>query len=158
MRYTRSRASTVRVGRLQSLGELARGPFPNKCGECKPSQNPLALAMGSHQVQETLPHPSVHLVIEKDQSKVYGVVTRKFARLLENKGRAFGIKFKPGAFYPFVKSPVSRFTNATISFWDAFGLDGQALEEAILSQEDEGELIALAEKFLRERLPEQDKN
>src|SRR2546421_9670067 len=114
--------------------------------------------MGSHQVQETLPHPSVHLVIEKNQSKVYGVVTRKFARLLENKGRAFGIKFKPGAFYPFVKSSVSRFTNATISFWDAFGLDGQVLEEAILSQEDEGELIALAEKFLRERLPEQDKN
>ena len=109
-------------------------------------------------VQETLPYPSVHLVIEKNQSKVYGVVTRKFARLLENKGRAFGIKFKPGAFYPFVKSPVSRFTNATISFWDAFGLDGQALEEAFLSQEDEGELIALAEKFLRERLPEQDKN
>ena len=50
-------------------------------------------------VQETLPYPSVHLVIEKDQSKVYGVVTRKFARLLENKGRAFGIKFKSSALH-----------------------------------------------------------
>ena len=109
-------------------------------------------------VQETLPYPSVHLVIEKNQSKVYGVVTRKFARLLENKGRAFGIKFKPGAFYPFVKSPVSRFTNTSISLWDAFGVDGKALEEALLSREDEGAMIELAEKFLRERLPEQDKN
>ncbi len=109
-------------------------------------------------VQETLPYPCIHLVIEKDQSRVYGVETGKFARLLENKGRVFGIKFKPGAFYPFVKSPVSQFTNASISFWDAFGVDSKALEEALLSREDEGEMIELAEKFLRERLPEQDKN
>jgi AraC-like DNA-binding protein len=109
-------------------------------------------------VQETLPYPCVHLVFEKDQSRVFGVETGKFARLLENKGRVFGIKFKPGAFYPFVKSPVSQFTNDSISFWDAFGVESKALEEAILSREDEGEMIELAEKFLRERLPEQDKN
>lgn len=109
-------------------------------------------------VQETLPYPSVHLVIEKDQSRVYGVETGKFTRILENKGRVFGIKFKPGAFYPFVKAPVSRFTNATTSFWDAFGVESKALEEALLTQEDEGEMVKLAEKFLRERLPEQDTN
>jgi AraC-like DNA-binding protein len=109
-------------------------------------------------VQETLPYPCIHLVIEKDQSRVYGVETGKFARLLENKGRVFGIKFKPGAFYPFVKSPVSQFTNDSMSFWDAFGVDSKALEEALLSRGDEGEMIELAEKFLRERLPEQDKN
>ncbi len=109
-------------------------------------------------VQETLPYPSVHLVIEKDQSRVYGVETGKFARLLENKGRVFGIKFKPGAFYPFVKVPVSRFTNATISFLDVFGVDSKALEEALLTQEGEDEMVKLAEKFLHERLPEQDMN
>lgn len=109
-------------------------------------------------VQETLPYPCVNLVIEQDQSRVYGVGTGKFARLLENKGRVFGIKFKPGAFYPFVKSPVSHFTNDSISFWDALGVESKALEEAILSREDEGAMIELAEKFLRERLPEQDEN
>jgi AraC-like DNA-binding protein len=109
-------------------------------------------------MQETLPYPSVHLVIEKDQSRVYGVETGKFARILENKGRVFGIKFKPGAFYPFVKAPVSRFTNATTSFWEAFGVESKALEEALLTQVDEGEMVKLAEKFLRERLPEQDTN
>ena len=45
-----------------------------------------------------------------------------------------------------------------MNFVDAFGVDCKALEEAILSREDEGEMIELAEKFLRERLPEQDKN
>jgi AraC-like DNA-binding protein len=109
-------------------------------------------------VQETLPFPCVNLVFEKDRSRVYGVDTGKFARLLENQGRVFGIKFKPGAFYPFVKFPVSQLTNTSISFCDAFGIDSKALEEAILSQEDEGEMVKLAEKFLRERLPEQDKH
>jgi len=109
-------------------------------------------------VQETLPYPCINLVFEKDQTRVFGVETGKFARLLENKGRVFGIKFKPGAFYPFVKAPVSQLTNASISFWDAFGVDCKALEEAILSREDEGEMVALAENFLRERLPERDKN
>src|SRR3984893_2759754 len=65
-------------------------------------------------VQETLPYPCIHLVIEKDQSRVYGMGTGKFARLLENKGQVFGIKFKPGAFYPFVKVPISRFTHGSI--------------------------------------------
>jgi AraC-like DNA-binding protein len=109
-------------------------------------------------VQETLPYPCINLVFEKDQSRVYGVETGKFARLLENKGRVFGIKFKPGAFYPFVKVPVSQLTNSSISFWDAFGVDCKALEEAILSREDEGEMVELAESFLREGLPERDKN
>jgi len=109
-------------------------------------------------VQETLSYPCVNLVIEEDQSRVYGVETGKFARLLENKGRVFGVKFKPGGFYPFVQSPVSQFTNASISFRDVFGIDSKALEEALLSREDEGEMITLAENFLRERLPGQDKH
>src|SRR6266566_9547559 len=68
-------------------------------------------------VQETLPYPSVHLVIEKDQSKVYGVVTRKFARLLENKSRAFGIKFKPGAFARGFRSRIRMWRLPTAPSW-----------------------------------------
>lgn len=109
-------------------------------------------------VQETLPYPSVHLVFEEGQSMVFGVSTGKFTRLLENKGRVFGIKFKPGAFYPFVKAPVSQFTDTAVSFLDAFGCDGTALEEAILSREHESEMMAVAEEFLRGRLPEPDNN
>src|SRR5579863_5568808 len=107
-------------------------------------------------VQETLPFPSVHLVFERAQTRVFGVETGKFARLLEGKGRVFGIKFKPGAFYPFVKLPVSQFTNTSVSFHNAFGTNCKALEEAIFSEEDEGGMVKLVEQFLRERLPEQD--
>ncbi|MDQ6906620.1 MAG: helix-turn-helix domain-containing protein [Chloroflexota bacterium] len=109
-------------------------------------------------VAETLPHPCVHLVIQKDQSRIVGVATGKFSYLLEGKGRVFGVKFKPGAFYPFVKSPIAQLTDGSISFRAAFDVDSAALEGAVLSREDEGEMVALAEQFIRERLPERDEN
>lgn len=108
--------------------------------------------------QETLPFPCVNLVFERGMSRVYGVETGKFARLLENQGRVFGIKFRPGAFYPFVKTPVAQITNGSMAFRDVFGSDSTALEDAILSRVDEREMVAIAEGFLRQVLPEQDKN
>jgi hypothetical protein len=109
-------------------------------------------------VQETLPYPCVNLVFERDNTYVHGVKTGKFSRLLENDGRVFGIKFRPGAFYPFIKAPVSKFTDGCMSFREAFVLDGKALEEAILEQGDVIKMRATAENFLRERLPEVDEN
>jgi len=109
-------------------------------------------------LSETLPHPCVHLVIEKNKSRIVGVMTGKFSQLLEGKGRVFGVKFKPGAFYPFVQSPVAQFTDDAIGFRDAFGVGSAALEAAMLAREDEGEMVALAEDFLRARLPERDEN
>jgi AraC-like DNA-binding protein len=109
-------------------------------------------------VQEILPYPCVHVVFEKDQSRVFGVEQGKFTRLLENKGRVLGIKFKPGGFYPFVKAPISQFTNASIDFCAVFGVDCAALEDTLLSQDDENEMVKQVEIFLHERLPEQDKN
>ncbi len=108
-------------------------------------------------VQEVLPYPSVHLVFEKDQTRIFGVMTGRFTRLLENAGRAFSVKFRPGGFYPFVKRPVSAFTNATLSCHDAFGVDDRALEEDVLAQEDEG-AMQVVEDFLRARLPEEDEH
>jgi len=109
-------------------------------------------------VQETLPYPSVHLVFEKGQTKIFGVMTGKFSRLLENKGRVFGIKFRPGAFYPFVKVPISTFTDATLGCQQAFGVDISALENVLLAREDEGEMREIVERFLCERLPERDEH
>lgn len=107
-------------------------------------------------VQETLPHPCVHLVFEPGQSMVFGVSTGKFSRKLEGKGRVFSIKFRPGAFYPFVKLPVSRFTNTSCSVEEVFGEDGRKLEEAMLACDDEQRMLEIAERFLRERGPERD--
>jgi len=107
-------------------------------------------------VQETLPHPSIHVVFQRGGSRVVGVVTGRFSILLKGTDGVFGIKFPPGAFYPFLKTSVSRITNKVLRLTDVFDVDSQTLEDAIMSQTDDYRMIDLAEAFLRERLPDRD--
>jgi len=107
-------------------------------------------------VQETLPHPSVHLVIEHGRSGVWGIVKGKFSRLLEGEGRAFGIKFRPGGFYPFIRSPVSHLTNRVVPVPELFGAAGRAYENAILARHDDADMVATTEAFLRSLSPARD--
>jgi AraC-like DNA-binding protein len=107
-------------------------------------------------VQETLPQPSVHLVVEREQSGIWGVVRDKFSRLLEGEGRAFGIKFRPGGFYPFFRAPLSGLANRVVPIGELFGAAGQAYEAAILAQDDDAMLVATAETFLRSASPARD--
>jgi AraC-like DNA-binding protein len=106
--------------------------------------------------QEILPDPSVHLVFEPGRTRIYGVITGKFARRLEEASGVVGVKFRPGAFYPFLQAPVSTLTNKVIGFQDAFGVPGDALAQAIFAQTTQKQQVELVERFLRARLPERD--
>jgi AraC-like DNA-binding protein len=106
--------------------------------------------------QEVLPYPVVHLVVEHNKSGIVGVIKGKFSTLLHNQGWVFGIKFRPGAYYPFVNSPVSAITDHSVRIADVFGEAGIALEAAIRACDDEEGWIECAEQFLRRRLPERD--
>src|ERR1700694_2141652 len=57
---------------------------------------------------ETLPYPSVHVVLEQHDSRVVGVPRARFMRALRGDGHVFGIKFKPGGFRPFVDGTGAR--------------------------------------------------
>jgi AraC-like DNA-binding protein len=109
-------------------------------------------------VQETLPYPCVNLVFEKGDSRIWGVVTGKFARQLNGKGGVFGIKFRPGAFYPFLNASVSSINDTSLPACEVFGEKVERLEPVILSETNKDKMIALAENFLRERLPACDEN
>ncbi len=109
-------------------------------------------------LSETLPHPCVHLVIEQDQSRIVGVMRGKFSQLLTETGRVFGAKFRPGAFYPFAKTPVSLFTDTSTQLCEVFGTESTTLEKMLLSQDNEEAMVKLMEDFLRARLPEEDEN
>lgn len=103
---------------------------------------------------ETLPHPSVYLVVEAGRSGLAGVHTHRFQRELEGRGRVYGVKFRPGAFRPFWQASVHTLTDRVLPLGEAFGREGAALETAVLAcGEDEGSAIALFESFLLGRLP-----
>ncbi len=106
--------------------------------------------------QETLPYPNVHLVFERGNSRIVGVMTGKFGYLLKDKGQVFGIKFRPGAFYPFVETDVAAFTDKSLALSEVFGAEIDALVEPMLTLEDDAALVTLAEDFLRDRLPDTD--
>jgi len=106
--------------------------------------------------RETLPHPSVHLVVEAGRSGLAGVQSGRFVRTLEGRGRVFGVKFRPGCFRPFWGRSVHELTDRVVPLQEAFGADGEALEAAVLGCIEDAAAVDLAEAFLLERLPRPD--
>lgn len=102
---------------------------------------------------QTLPHPSVHVVIEPGRSRVVGVTRTRFARTIEGEGWVFGIKFHPGTFAPLMRAPVSSLTNRIVALAAIFGGAGASLEQQIVEATDDAAKVQRAETFLRERLP-----
>ncbi len=98
-------------------------------------------------VSETLPHPSVHLVFEKDRPRLVGVQEGKFSRRLEGNGHVFSAKFKPGGFFPFTGKSVSALTNRTVPAAEVFGETISGMAGQIMTAGVE-EKVALMEKFL----------
>ena len=103
------------------------------------------------QIAETLPHPSVHMVLEKSRSDLVGVMRSRFTRMLEGAGRVVGTKFHPGGFRAFVDRPVAAFTDRRWPVADIFGDDRFAAEA--LSHADDHESVAIIETFLRSLRP-----
>jgi AraC-like DNA-binding protein len=109
-------------------------------------------------LQETLPHPCVNLVIGPGGSRIFGVGTERFGYLLEGRGQVVGTKFRPGAFYPFVRVEMVELTDGSLGLGEAFGPGGDELERAVLASGDDREQVELVEAFLRARLPPRDEN
>jgi AraC-like DNA-binding protein len=108
---------------------------------------------------ETLPHPSVHLVFERDgNSRICGVTRGKFVRMLEGENRLFAVKFRPAGFYPFVATSVSSFADRVLTLREVFGAACGALEAAVLAEPEDIARVAVVEEFLRGRRPQLDEN
>lgn len=106
--------------------------------------------------QDVLSHPVVHLVFQQEGTRIWGVVTGKFTRTLEGRGKVLGIKFRPGGFYPFVGKPISSFTDGLLPFSEVFDEDLENLQSEILGHNENEGMVATAEAFLLRNLPEKD--
>ncbi len=108
------------------------------------------------QVRETLPHPNVHLVIEPGRTRIQGIHTGRFTRVLEGQGGVFGVKFRPGGFRPFLRRPVSTLRDRSLPLQDVFGMTAESLEDAVFAQQGDDPMVAAAEQFLAAHLPPAD--
>ena len=106
---------------------------------------------------ETLPHPSVHMIFERDgKSRIRGAARKKFSKLLDDKGGVFAVKFTPGGFYPFVGVPVSGFSDKIVSLRDVFDQRGDELDRAVLAEDTDLSRINVVESFLLAHLRDVD--
>src|SRR4051812_33881 len=103
--------------------------------------------------QELVTHPCVNLVFEREVALIHGVVTGRDAREISGRGKAVGVKFRPGGFHPFLPVPAHRLTDSALTLEAAFGRNPHA--EVLAAGGDRAQ-IAVVERFLRAREPAPD--
>lgn len=107
------------------------------------------------QVQQTLPHPSVHLVLEPGQADFWGVHTGCWTRELAGRSGAFGIKFRPGGFRGWFGRSVKDLANASLPASQLLGSDTERLA-AVLDGRSDKDAAELTATVLRAHLPPAD--
>jgi len=94
--------------------------------------------------QKIVPYPDVHLTFRDGDAVVRGPERRYVVRVLEGRGRVFGVRFRPGCFRPFLGAAVATITGRSLPAAAVFGPG--------LPQGDQ----RAVEEFLRQRLPPPD--
>ena len=107
------------------------------------------------QTREVLPHPSVQLVFAQGRSRIYGVQLGRFVRQLSGKDRILGIKFRPGAFYPFLRQSVCSIASRFIPVAQIFP-NAETAAEDVLARSSELDMVQAAARFLEAHLPAPD--
>jgi AraC-like DNA-binding protein len=103
-----------------------------------------------------LPHPCVNVVLDGGRLAVSGVGRDRFTYVYRGQGRVFGVKFRPGAFLPFLGRPLSEITGAVLPAEQLWGPSARALAARMTAASRVERLVALVEAFLRERWPPDD--
>jgi AraC-like DNA-binding protein len=104
-----------------------------------------------------LPHPCVNLVLDAGTVMVAGVGRERFTYGYAGNGRVFGVKFRPGAFLPFLRRPVTAITDGYLPLATLWGpADAAALAAGLAAAPGLDALVAVAEAHLRSHLPPPD--
>jgi len=103
-----------------------------------------------------LPQPCVNLVLDQGRLAVCGVGRDRFSYVYRGTGRVFGVKFRPGAFLPFLRRPVAEITETVLPAERLWGPAATALAEQLSAAEGVDRLVGSAEAFLRARWPPDD--
>lgn len=106
--------------------------------------------------QTVLSHPSVHLVFERNNTFIWGVITETFKRVLKGNGEVFGIKFKPAGFYPFIEYDVSYLTDKKLKYNDVFDENVNSIEKDLLRIDKDVDKVTYVDNLFLNLLPEKE--
>ncbi len=101
------------------------------------------------QRQRTLPFPNAHLVFDRGQTAVHGVVRQVFERELQGRGRVLGLRFRVGGLRPLLSGPMSALTGRVVSTEALWNLPAAAVESQVLEAQDAATMCTIAQAFLQ---------
>jgi AraC-like DNA-binding protein len=97
---------------------------------------------------ELLADPCVNIAFERGASRVVGVSTRLWGRVLAGAGQIRAVKLKAGAARAFFPAPVAALTDHVVHFGACFDEEEGVLERRILESTDDREAFACFEAWL----------
>ncbi|MEO2202551.1 helix-turn-helix domain-containing protein [Paenibacillus pabuli] len=106
--------------------------------------------------QHVVPNPCVNLVVERGNTFFFGPSGRKFSYHIRGKGQVFGVKFRPGGFYPFVRLPVSSLCEQPLEVSSVLDVSAASLEEQLLTDGSDADKINYMDQLLCAHLPAED--
>jgi AraC-like DNA-binding protein len=106
-----------------------------------------ALPPGTVHRQTNLSHACVNATVEDDGAWLYGVPGPTFVREISGVGRVFGIKFRPGAFYPWYRRPLRSLFDRRFPLAEALGAEVETWRSAVLAEEDFARRAVLSDGF-----------
>ncbi len=110
------------------------------------------LPPGQTHRQTNLSHACLNFAVEGDGAWLYGVPGPTFVRELTGQGRVFGVKFRPGAFYPWLGRPLRPLFDRRVPL-DILGGDWTLWSQEIRAEPEFPKRIALTNGFLGARRP-----
>ena len=102
--------------------------------------------------QQVLSHPVVNVVFQDGGGIVVGVQTRMAERVLDGRGWALGVMFRPAGFSPFTPDPPGELVERTLDVGAVFGPAATELAAAVHAAGPE-DAPSLVDQFLAERAP-----
>ncbi|MFC9712810.1 DUF6597 domain-containing transcriptional factor [Paenibacillus sp. NPDC056933] len=106
--------------------------------------------------QHVVPNPCVNLVVERGNTFFFGPSGQKFSYLVQGKGSVFGVKFKPGGFYPFIRTPVTTLSGNPLDVSGVLDVDAPLLEERLLGDGSDLDKVSYMDQLLCKHLPPYD--
>ena len=102
--------------------------------------------------QQVLSHPVVNVVFQDGGGIVVGVQTRMSERVLDGRGWALGVMFRPAGFSPFLDAPAGSLVDQVVPVGEVFGAAGDDLAAAV-HRAGPTDAAAVVDQFLAERVP-----
>ncbi len=103
--------------------------------------------------QTNVSHASINVAFEPKGAFLYGVPQRTFVRDISGSVNVFGIKFRPGGFFPFHGRSVRGLTGRRLPFDEAFGGDAAQWARAMQAAAAFEEWAEITNAFWRGRRP-----